>query len=163
MSPENLQLTAPIDLEPDEKSFVAVLPDLVDVFVQCREAEVAPSQFRVYSAEQASDNLKGYAFFLDAEVVGVSTIPENAWTGKRKCDHTHALVMGVFRPRPAREGEPGSEWIKGRAVPWPNFERSRSQASVPSVSGHWVIPRPFIRVRSRISTNHFLVGEQGFS
>ncbi len=65
------------------------------------------------SPQAAVDNLKGYAFFLDADMVGICAVPREAWRDSPIEDHTHALAILVAHRRQIRRGEPGFDWIAG--------------------------------------------------
>ncbi|MFK8024979.1 MAG: Fe-S protein [Ilumatobacter sp.] len=65
------------------------------------------------SVRAAADNLKGYCYFLDADVVGICEMPSEAWTHEPIDAHTHAIVILVGHRRPVDEGEPGFDWIAG--------------------------------------------------
>ncbi len=86
-----------------------------DVFVACRKADVAPAPAPMPSPEAAVDNLKGYCFFLDADIVGISEIDDRSWTAEAIEGHTHALSVLVASGREARADEPGAAWIEGQA------------------------------------------------
>ena len=65
------------------------------------------------SPKVAIDNLKGYCFFLDADIVGFSEIPTAAWKDRAIPGHTHALAILVAHRREIRPDEPGYDWIAG--------------------------------------------------
>jgi hypothetical protein len=67
------------------------------------------------SDRAAVDNIKGYCFFLDADLVGICELPAGAWVGATIPGHTHAVSILVAHRRPIRPGEPGFEWIGGGA------------------------------------------------
>ena len=111
--PDSLGLAPAGAEQPGPWSFTKVLPAHVEVFVQCRHAEVAASRAPMPSLEVAGDNLKGYAFFLDADLAGACRIPSSAWQSEAESGHTHALAIAIFRNRPPRPEEPGHAWISG--------------------------------------------------
>ena len=65
------------------------------------------------SLQAAVDNLKGYAFFLDADMVGICSVPHDAWRASPIQGHTHALAVLVAHRRQIRLAEPGFDWIAG--------------------------------------------------
>ncbi len=95
------------------RSYVHVLGPLVEVFSACRNAPVSDTVAAMPSPAAAIDNLKGYCYFLDADVVGFCEMPTTAWTGAALPGHTSALVILVAHRRPIRTGEPGYDWIAG--------------------------------------------------
>ena len=104
---------------PEEKasagaqSYLGVLEPIVEVFGECRTATVSAATAPMPSAQAALDNLKGYCFFLDADLVGVCEMPDDAWTGSAIDGHSHAIAILVGHRRQIRRGEPGFDWIAG--------------------------------------------------
>ena len=94
-----------------------VIDPVVGVFAQARRAAVAPAQAPMPSPQAAADNVKGYCFFLDADLVGLCEVPERAWLGDPPTGHTHAISILVAHRRPIRHGEPGYDWIAGAEQP----------------------------------------------
>jgi ferredoxin len=86
---------------------------IVEVFDACRTATVAAAQAPLPSPEGAAANLKGYCYFLDADVVGVCEMPAEAWTAEPIGGHTRAVAILVGHRRAVRPGEPGHDWIAG--------------------------------------------------
>ena len=90
-----------------------VVDPIVGVFAAARHAGVAAERAAMPSAEAAADNVKGYCYFLDADLAGVCELPEQAWTGEPLGGHTHGISILVAHRRPIRGGEPGYDWIAG--------------------------------------------------
>ncbi|MBM3568529.1 MAG: Fe-S protein [Alphaproteobacteria bacterium] len=62
-------------------------------------------------ALRAAD-LKGGAYFLDADGAGICALPENAWLAdKSPPAHGHALVVLVEYPRRPEPGNPAHDWV----------------------------------------------------
>lgn len=111
--PDSFELTPSDEDDRREPSFTSAVPIYLELLSESRRTPVAAAQAPLQSEARALENLKGYAYFLDADVAGVCRVPEDAWTGERDEGQTHALAIAVFRPRPARPHEPGSQWILG--------------------------------------------------
>ena len=90
-----------------------VVGPVIRVFAQARHASVAPARAAMPSQQAAADNVKGYCYFLDADLVGLCELPEQAWTSGRLDGHTHGISVVVAHRRPIRDGEPGYDWISG--------------------------------------------------
>lgn len=90
-----------------------VLEPIRTVFNECRTADVVDAVAPMPSPAAAADNIKGYGYFLDADLVGICAMPPSAWTGQPIEGHTHAVVILVADRRAARPGEPGYDWISG--------------------------------------------------
>ena len=65
------------------------------------------------SLQAAADNLKGYAFFLDADLVGICSPSFAAWLGEPSSSESFAISILVAHRRPIYRGEPGYDWIAG--------------------------------------------------
>ncbi len=97
-----------------EWSVTRVLAPVRDVFVAARTADVAPAQAPLPSPEATVDNVRGYCYFLDADVVGITRLEDGDWAPGQQIDgHTHAIAILVGLGRPAGDGEPGARWIEG--------------------------------------------------
>ncbi len=99
--------------EAGPRSYAPVTDAIVEVFAGCRTAEVAPARAPMPSDGAALDNLRGYCFFLDADVVGVTEAVDELWVGEPIDGHATAVAIAVADRRPARPGEPGHEWVAG--------------------------------------------------
>ena len=100
---------------PGPRCFSNVIDPIVELFGACRSGEVSPATAPMPTEQAAVDNIKGYCFFLDADLVGIARIPGPAWNGSPLDGHTHAISLLVAHRRPIRPGEPGYEWIAGGA------------------------------------------------
>ena len=98
---------------PANTSYAPVLDGIVEVFGTCRAADVAPEPAPLPSPQAAIDNLTGYCFFLDADLVGVTGVVDELWSAGPIDGHTHAVAIAVADRRPARPDEPGYDWIAG--------------------------------------------------
>ena len=67
----------------------------------------------LHSPAAAVDNLKGYCFFLDADLVGVTELSDHLWHGDPIDGHDRAVAIAVADRRPAGPGEPGEAWVAG--------------------------------------------------
>lgn len=65
------------------------------------------------SPQAAADNLKGYCYFLDADIAGICEMPADAWISDPIESHSHAITILVAHRRPIAAGEPGFDWIAG--------------------------------------------------
>jgi reductive dehalogenase len=88
---------------------------LVELFGDGRTGDVSPTRAPMPSDRAAVDNIKGYCFFLDADLVGIGRLADDHWTGPPIPGHTHAVSILVAQRRPIRKGEPGFDWIAGGA------------------------------------------------
>jgi reductive dehalogenase len=103
--------------EVGEQNFTHVLAPVHDVFVAERTADVAPARAPLPSPEAALANVKGYCYFLDADIVGIARLQPADWTGAALAGHTHAIAIVVAHGRPVDPDEPGSAWIAGGERP----------------------------------------------
>lgn len=94
-------------------SFTHVLTAISDVFVAERTAEVAAARAPLASPSAAVDNVKGYCYFLDADVVGIARLESDDWPGDARKGHTHAIAIVVGLGRRVDDDEPGSDWLAG--------------------------------------------------
>jgi len=62
------------------------------------------------SAQASVDNLKGYCFFLDVDLVGVCDLSPSMWQAI-PTPHTSAIAIGVSHQRLGKTGDPGAQWI----------------------------------------------------
>ncbi len=106
---------APVEERPGPRSFTPAVAPVAEVFAACRVAEVSPATAPVPSIQAALDNVKGYCFFLDADLVGVCELTPELWSGEPVPGHTHAVSILVGHGRPVRPGEPGHDWLAGGA------------------------------------------------
>ncbi|MDE0652576.1 MAG: 4Fe-4S dicluster domain-containing protein [bacterium] len=90
-----------------------VIDPIIRTFTEARHADVASARATMPSPQAAVDNVKGYCYFLDADLVGVCELPEEAWPGDRLDGHSHGVSILVAHRRPIRRGEPGHDWIAG--------------------------------------------------
>ncbi|MDH3680549.1 MAG: Fe-S protein [Acidimicrobiia bacterium] len=102
-------------VEPGPACFADVVDPILDVFASCRTAEVSSAVAPLPSDRAAVDNVKGYCFFLDADLVGICELSDWAWTGEPIAGHSHAISILVAHRRPIRRSEPGYDWIGGGA------------------------------------------------
>ena len=65
-----------------------------------------------------SDNLKAHCVFLDADMAGISAIPDDVWMedAEKPEAHGYALVILVAHPKAPRPGDPGEAWLAGCAA-----------------------------------------------
>lgn len=105
-------IPAPIE-EAGDQHFTHVLGPVREVFVAERNATVAPARAPLPSPEAAVDNVKGYCYFLDADIVGITRLEPDDWIGEPIASHTHAIAIVVGLGRAARPDEPGADWITG--------------------------------------------------
>ena len=96
-----------------EWSVSQVFGDIFDVFDACRTADVSAAPAPMPSTQAAVDNMRGYCFFLDADLAGICEPSSTCWTAEPIEGHTGAIAIVVGHGRPIRPGEPGYEWISG--------------------------------------------------
>jgi ferredoxin len=99
--------------EVHDQNFTHVLDAVHEVFVAERTAEVAPTRAPLPSPAEAVDNVKGYCFFLDADIVGIARLEPCHWTDDAISPHTHGIAIVVGRGRRVEHDEPGHAWIEG--------------------------------------------------
>ena len=96
-----------------EWSVSQVFGDIFEVFEACRTADVSAAPAPMPSTQAAVDNMRGYCFFLDADLAGICEPSSTCWTAEPIEGHTGAIAIVVGHGRPIRPGEPGYEWISG--------------------------------------------------
>ncbi len=85
----------------------------IDLFDQQRTGDVSdPAPIPDDPAERAN-NLKSGLYFLDADMVGVAVIPDDAWVRDSKVRHRYGIVTLIAHTRRIDGGQPGDEWIDG--------------------------------------------------
>jgi ferredoxin len=57
-------------------------------------------------------DVKGFAYFMDANQVGICRIPENAWIGSPEAGLDHAIVLLVEHGRVPEKGNLARRWIE---------------------------------------------------
>lgn len=67
------------------------------------------------SLERRAQDLKGAGYFLDASMIGLCKLPENAWVkeGVHHPSHTHALVVLVEHSIPIDSNNMANQWVQG--------------------------------------------------
>ncbi len=103
----------PAPASPGEWGVAGVFGDIVDVFTACRTADVLAAPAPMPSAQAAVDNMRGYCFFLDADLAGICEPSRQSWTAEPIEGHRSAIAIVVGLGRPIRPGEPGYDWIAG--------------------------------------------------
>ena len=98
---------------PGEWGVAHVFDDIVDVFTACRTADVLAAPAPMPSVGAAVDNMRGYCFFLDADLAGICEPSPGCWTAEAIEGHRNAIAIIVGHGRPIRPGEPGYDWISG--------------------------------------------------
>ncbi|MGI9621347.1 MAG: Fe-S protein [Acidimicrobiales bacterium] len=90
-----------------------MLEPIIDVFGACRTAPVSGARAESPSPEASVANLKGYCYFLDADLVGVTTTWDESWEAAPIEGHTHAISILVAHKRGITPDEPGYAWVSG--------------------------------------------------
>jgi reductive dehalogenase len=96
-----------------DESFTHVLDAVHEVFVAERTADVAPARAPLPSPARAADNVKGYCYFLDADVVGIARLGPDQQSGESRPEHDTAVAIVVGHGRRVDHDEPGHAWIEG--------------------------------------------------
>ena len=103
----------PAPATPGEWGVAHVFDDIVDVFTACRTGDVLAAPAPMPSVGAAVDNMRGYCFFLDADLAGICEPSPGCWTAEPIEGHRNAIAIIVGHGRPIRPGEPGYDWISG--------------------------------------------------
>ena len=111
--PDTLPPRAGSSRRPGPGSYAPVTDAIVEVFSACRTAEMSSAPADLHSPAAAVDNLKGYCFFLDTDLVGVTELSDHLWHGDPIDGHDRAVAIAVADRRPAGPGEPGEAWVAG--------------------------------------------------
>lgn len=112
-SPDVLAAPAEPSARPGTWCYSQVLEPIETLFQSFRTPESARVQAPMPSLQAAADNLKGYAFFLDADLVGICSPSFAAWLGEPSSSESFAISILVAHRRPIYRGEPGYDWIAG--------------------------------------------------
>ena len=94
----------------------APLTRYMALFDSLRDGTLSSEPAPIPEDHQArSDNLKAHCIFLDADMAGIASIPEDVWLedSERSGGHDHALVILVAHPKTPRPGDPGEAWLAG--------------------------------------------------
>ena len=84
----------------------------VDLYDEQRVGEPAPSAPVPDDPSERADNVKAGLYFLDADMVGCTTVEDHVWTGQR-ADHGFAVVTLIAHTRRVGDDQPGDDWIAG--------------------------------------------------
>lgn len=85
----------------------------LDLFDQQRRGDVSdPAPIPDDPAERAH-NIMGGLYFLDADMVAVALIPDDAWLDGAPERHRYAVVTLIAHTRANPTGLPGNDWIDG--------------------------------------------------
>jgi len=87
------------------------------VFARFLDGEVAPAEAPVPDdlGRRAVD-IRGGAYFMDADHAGICGIPDNAWLANKRIDgHGFAVAILVATGRMPEAGNPARDWIGGDA------------------------------------------------
>jgi len=98
---------------PGEWSVSHTYGDIVEVFTACRTADVLAAPAPMPSTQAAVDNMRGYCFFLDADLAGICEPSPACWSDEPIEGHRSAIAIVVGIGRRIRPGEPGYDWISG--------------------------------------------------
>lgn len=85
----------------------------LDLFDQQRTGDVSEPAPIPDDPEERTHNVKGGLYFLDADMVGVALIPDDAWTTTDADRHRFGVVTLVAHTRRIDGGQPGDDWIDG--------------------------------------------------
>jgi hypothetical protein len=83
-----------------------------ELFDQFRSGNVAPAAPIPDDPDGIADNLKAGRYFLDADIIGCGTIPDDTWTGERH-PHRFAVVIVIGHTRDLGTDQPGEQWVSG--------------------------------------------------
>lgn len=84
----------------------------VTMYDEQRSGEPAPTAPIPDDPTERANNLKGGLYFLDADMVGCSLIPDDVWIG-RQLGHRFAVVTLIAHTRKMSDPQPGDDWIDG--------------------------------------------------
>ena len=91
-----------------------VMDDYAALYDSLRDGPVAPQRAPIsQDPERRARDLKAHCHFLDAQIVGVARMPEDAWFGEPVADHAHALVIAIEYAKDPAPGAPGDNWLTG--------------------------------------------------
>ena len=83
-----------------------------ELFDRFRDGDVSPPAPVPDGPPDVAANLKAGLYFLDADMVGTTLVPNDAWTGER-LDHPYAVVTLIAFTRDLGPDQPGEAWISG--------------------------------------------------
>lgn len=106
-----------------------------EIFAQVAEGQAAPVRAPgTENRHQATIDIKGAAYFLDASQVGIARIPENAWrVGAAAHPHTHAIVLLIEHQRVPDDQPTARSWISGNVQ---ELAEMRAMEIAGSIAGH---------------------------
>ena len=106
-------MAAPDFANPPDGVLAKTLRDYLDIFVNTAATEPAKKQAPVPDdLHRRMIDVKGYAYFMNADQVGICRIPVNAWTeGTTNPAHDHAIVLLLEWGRMPEADNPAREWI----------------------------------------------------
>jgi reductive dehalogenase len=100
-----------------EGSAIESLCEYSSLFSTLLEGDVAPEPAPVPDdPRRRAENLKASAYFLDATLAACCAIEKGDWLHEVHPSYTHALVFLLEFGREPKEGEPGSQWIRGTNI-----------------------------------------------
>ena len=104
------------------------------IFHKLRAGDPAPERAPVPDdLERRMIDVKGAAYFLDADQVGIAALGEDAWlAGASPLPHDHAVVILVAYGRLPETGNPAREWIRENIAVMAAFRAYEIAVSVAS-------------------------------
>jgi ferredoxin len=86
-----------------------------DLFAELSDGDPAPAKAPVPDdLERRMIDIKGSAYFMNADQAGICKIPDNAWLkGTKRLSHDHAVVIAVEYGRLPEADNPAHGWVDG--------------------------------------------------
>ena len=85
----------------------------LDLYDNQRTGAVSPLAPISDDPVERANNVKGGLYFLDADMVGIAAIPQEAWRGEEVPSHRYGVVTLVAHTRAFDGPQPGDDWING--------------------------------------------------
>ena len=97
-----------------ERAIWRVMGDYAALYDSLRDGDVAPQRAPIsQDPERRARDLKAHCYFLDAQIVGTTRIPGDAWRGAAVAEHAFALVIAIEYAKDPAPGAPGDDWLTG--------------------------------------------------
>ena len=86
----------------------------LDAFEKLREPEPFHKKAPVPDdLTRRSQDIKGAGYFLDASMIGICEMPQNAWLNNANSTHTHAVAVLVEYGNPIDADNKAADWVAG--------------------------------------------------
>lgn len=89
------------------------LRDYLQIFIDNADGDPAPKKAPIPDdPHRRMMDVKGYSYFMNADMVGICRIPENAWVkGTDPLPHDYAIVLLVQHGRIPEDGNLARDWV----------------------------------------------------